>query len=140
MSPYLLIGKYCMNLHLWRRFQGRVWRRPWWACHHIPGMNKSRHCYSFPYLILDIIRSELHFILFLTRETIWIQDWVHKTGLDMFIPHHWDDGTNKAQFEYTIWKKVLSKPCSSKNYHFKDWIRQENLPYANERALFDEYK
>ena len=25
-----------------------------------------------------------------------IQDWVHKSGVDMFVPHHWDDGSNKA--------------------------------------------
>jgi len=32
----------------------------------------------------------------LEEHTIIFQDWVHKTGLSMFIPHHWDDGSNKA--------------------------------------------
>ena len=27
-----------------------------------------------------------------------VQDWVHKTGVDQFIPHHWDDGSNKEIF------------------------------------------
>ncbi|XP_023339876.1 uncharacterized protein LOC111710084 [Eurytemora carolleeae] len=26
-----------------------------------------------------------------------VQDWVHKTGVDQFIPHHWDDGSNKPE-------------------------------------------
>ena len=46
-----------------------------------------------------------------------IQDWVHKTGLDMFIPHHWDDGTNKEQFRliciYIILYTVLYCTYSS---------------------------
>jgi len=32
----------------------------------------------------------------LDEHVLIFQDWVHKIGIDMFIPHHWDDGTNKA--------------------------------------------
>ena len=37
-----------------------------------------------------------------------VQDWVHKTGVDQFIPHHWDDGSNKEIF---IKIYFFSKKC-----------------------------
>ena len=33
----------------------------------------------------------------LSSHVMIIQDWVHKSGVDMFVPHHWDDGSNKAE-------------------------------------------
>ena len=32
----------------------------------------------------------------LSSHVLIIQDWVHKSGVDMWLPHHWDDGSNKA--------------------------------------------
>ena len=31
-----------------------------------------------------------------TEHVIMIQDWVHKTGVDVFLPYHHDDGSNRA--------------------------------------------
>ena len=32
----------------------------------------------------------------LSSHVLIIEDWVHKSGVDMWLPHHWDDGSNKA--------------------------------------------
>ena len=31
-----------------------------------------------------------------TEHVILLQDWVHRTGTDMFLDHHFDRGSNKA--------------------------------------------
>ena len=44
----------------------------------------------------------------LSEHVLIIQDWVHKSGVDMFVPHHWDDGSNKAESFFYQWEGKIS--------------------------------
>ena len=52
-----------------------------------------------PLIVRQTHAENIHADLYdedLSEHVLMVQDWVHKTGVDMFVPHHWDDGSNKA--------------------------------------------
>ena len=68
----------------------------WWHSH--AALQREDGMYG-KFIIKEPDEENIHRNLYdedLSEHVMIIEDWVHKSGIDMFVPHHWDDGSNKA--------------------------------------------
>ena len=68
----------------------------WWHSH--AALQREDGLYG-SLIVREPKEEDIHHDLYdedLSAHVLIIQDWVHKSGVDMWLPHHWDDGSNKA--------------------------------------------
>ena len=79
------------------QFVGNPEGTHWWHSH--AALQREDGMYG-ALIIREPDQENVHRQLYdqdLTEHVLIIEDWVHKSGIDMFVPHHWDDGSNKAE-------------------------------------------